>query len=265
MISIGHLGFQPAYAVSGLLVGILVGLTGVGGGSLMTPLLMLFFGFHPSTAVGTDLLFASVTKTVGTGIHSRGKAVDWRIVGRLAMGSVPATLLSLAVIAHLGVSSKTITGAISYTLGAALLLSAVSLLFKERIVRAIAKRHPNFGESESRRLTILTGFVLGVLVSFSSVGAGALGTIALIILYPRLPMVRIVGSDIAHAVPLTLLAGLGHWLLGTINFHLLGMLLIGSVPGIIIGSLTARYAPDKMLKTCLGIVLAVVGVQMLTK
>ncbi len=265
MISIGHLGFQLPYAVSGALVGVLVGLTGVGGGSLMTPLLVLFFGFHPSTAVGTDLLFASVTKTVGTAVHSTGKTVDWRIVGRLAMGSVPATLISLAVIAHFGVASKGITEAISYTLGVALLLSAASLLFKERIVRAIAKRHPDFGEGESLRLTILTGFVLGVLVSLSSVGAGALGTIALIILYPRLPMVRIVGSDIAHAVPLTLLAGLGHWLLGTINFHLLGELLIGSVPGIVIGSLLARYAPDKVLKSCLGIILAIVGFRMLVK
>ncbi len=145
MFSIGHLGFQPAYAVSGALVGLLVGLTGVGGGSLMTPLLVLFFGFHPSTAVGTDLLFASVTKTVGTAVHSSGKTVDWRIVGRLAMGSVPATLLSLAVIAHFGVTSKTITTAISYTLGVALLLSAASLLFKERIVRAITRLHPDFG------------------------------------------------------------------------------------------------------------------------
>ncbi len=107
--------------------------------------------------------------------------------------------------------------------------------------------------------------MLGILVSLSSVGAGALGTIALIILYPRLPMVRIVGSDIAHAVPLTLLAGLGHWLLGTIDFSLLGMLLIGSIPGIIIGSLTARYAPDTLLKTCLGVILAIVGFRMLVK
>lgn len=265
MNSIGHLGFQPAYAISGLLVGLLVGLTGVGGGSLMTPLLVLFFGIHPTTAVGTDLLFASVTKTVGTAVHSSGKTVDWRIVGRLATGSVPATLVSLVVIAHFGVSSKAITDAISITLGVALLLSAVSLLLKEQIVRAISRRHPDFGEGESLRLTILTGIVLGVLVSLSSVGAGALGTIALIILYPRLPMVRIVGSDIAHAVPLTLLAGLGHWLLGTINFSLLGELLIGSIPGIVIGSLLARHAPDTLLKTCLGIILAIVGFRMLAK
>ena len=240
--------FQTAYVVSGAFVGFLVGLTGVGGGSLMTPLLVLIFGLHPSTAVGTDLLFASATKCVGTAVHSGGKSVDWRIVGRLATGSLPATLLSLGLMAWLGAASKDITAAISYILGIALLLSAVSLLFKEKIVKAIARRHPEFGEGESRRLTIIVGFVLGILVAFSSVGAGALGTIALIILYPRLPMVRIVGSDIAHAVPLTLLAGLGHLALGTINMHLLGALLIGSIPGIILGSLLAKFAPDKLLK-----------------
>jgi uncharacterized membrane protein YfcA len=256
-------GISVAYAVSGLLVGLLVGLTGVGGGSLMTPLLMLMFGFHPATAVGTDLLFASVTKTVGTTIHSAGKTVDWRIVGRLAMGSVPATLLSLLALAHFGLSSKAVTHAISLTLGIALVLSATTLLFKERIIAAISKRYPDFGGTASVRVTIAVGFALGILVSLSSVGAGALGTIALIILYPRLPMARIVGSDIAHAVPLTLLAGLGHWLLGTINFHLLESLLVGSVPGIVIGSYTARFAPDKVLKFALGIILAVVGVKML--
>ncbi|MDE2239780.1 MAG: sulfite exporter TauE/SafE family protein [Rhodospirillales bacterium] len=262
---IGNLVFQPTYIVSGLLVGLLVGLTGVGGGSLMTPLLVLLFGFHPSMAVGTDLLFAAVTKTVGTAVHTTGKTVDWRIVWRLAMGSVPATLVSTAVMAHYGAASEAIAAATSYTLGMALLLSATSLLFKERIIRAITKARPDFGARESLRLTIITGFVLGILVSFSSVGAGALGTIALIILYPSLPMVRIVGSDIAHAVPLTLLAGLGHWLLGSINFHLLGELLIGSVPGIIIGSLLARYAPDKALKLCLGVILAITGLRMLLK
>jgi uncharacterized protein len=265
MFLIGISGFHPAYAVSGLLVGLLVGMTGVGGGSLMTPLLVLFFGFHPTTAVGTDLLFAAATKTVGTTIHGAGKTIDWVIVRRLATGSVPTTILCLIAMAYAGATSKGVTQLISLVLGISLLLSAISLLFKEQILRAISRHYPAFGTSSSTRLTILTGAVLGVLVCLSSVGAGALGTIALIILYPRLPMVRIVGSDIAHAVPLTLLAGLGHWILGTINFPLLGELLIGSIPGIIIGSLTARYAPDALLKSCLGIILAIVGFRMLVK
>ncbi len=254
---------QPAYAVSGLLVGLLVGMTGVGGGSLMTPLLVLMFGFHPTTAVGTDLLFAAATKTVGTAIHGAGKTVDWRIVGRLACGSVPATIICLAGIAYFGVSSKGVTNAISLTLGVALLLSAVSLLFKAQITMFVVRRYPSFGTEASYKYTIAMGFILGILVSLSSVGAGALGTVALIILYPRLPLVTIVGSDIAHAVPLTLLAGLGHWYLGTVNFTLLESLLVGSIPGIIVGSYTARYAPDGVLKTALGIILAVVGGKML--
>lgn len=262
---IDNLVIQPGYAFSGLLVGLAVGLTGVGGGSLMTPILVLLFRFHPATAVGTDLLFAAATKTVGTTIHSAGKTVDWSIVRRLATGSVPATILCLLAISYLGINSKAVTTAITTALGVALLLSAVSLLFKEKIVHLIARAYPDFGDGSSAKLTIVVGVVLGVLVSLSSVGAGALGTIALIILYPRLPIVRIVGSDIAHAVPLTLLAGLGHWYLGTINFVLLASLLVGSIPGIIVGSYGARYAPEMVLKMLLGIILFLVGLKMLTK
>ncbi|WP_298225418.1 sulfite exporter TauE/SafE family protein [Acidocella sp.] len=262
---VGNSGFQPIYAISGLLVGLLIGLTGVGGGSLMTPLLVLFFGFHPTTAVGTDLLFAATTKSVGTTIHSAGKTVDWTVVRWLAAGSVPATIICLIAMGYAGANSSGVTNLIFIVLGVSLLLSAISLLFKKQILHCITRRYPEFGTASSRRLTVLTGVVLGVLVCLSSVGAGALGTIALIILYPRLPMVRIVGSDIAHAVPLTLLAGAGHWFLGTIDFRLLGMLLVGSVPGIVVGSLTARYAPDKLLKAFLGVILAIVGFRMLVK
>lgn len=262
---IDHLTFVPGYVFSGLLVGVLVGMTGVGGGSLMTPILVMLFGFHPTTAVGTDLLFAAVTKTVGTTIHSAGKTVDWQIVRRLATGSVPATILCLLIIAHLGIASKAVTSIISLTLGVALILSAIMLLFKDVIIKQIGRHFPDADFTSPAWLTVLVGFILGVLVSLSSVGAGALGTVALIILYPRLPIVRIVGSDIAHAVPLTLLAGLGHWYLGTINFHLLESLLIGSIPGIIAGSYLARYANDRVLKMCLGAILAVVGTKMLVK
>ncbi|GLR68897.1 UPF0721 transmembrane protein [Acidocella aquatica] len=265
MIVIENIAIQPGYTLSGLLVGLLIGMTGVGGGSLMTPLLVLAFGLHPSTAVGTDLLFASITKTVGTSIHSAGKTIDWKIVARLATGSVPATILTLLALAYFGVASKTITQLISLTLGAALLLSATSLLFKGWIIAYASKRWPGTGQESSAWRTILVGFIVGILVSLSSVGAGALGTIALIYLYPRLPLVRIVGSDIAHAVPLTLLAGLGHWYLGTVNFHLLGSLLLGSIPGIIIGSYAARYTPDAVIKPCLGIILALVGLKLLAR
>jgi uncharacterized membrane protein YfcA len=250
--------------VSGLLVGLLVGLTGVGGGSLMTPLLMLVFGFHPSTAVGTDLLFAAVTKSVGTTIHNAGKSVDWRIVGWLATGSIPATILTLIVIGHLGTTSKSVTTLISLVLGVALLLSALSLIVKDRVLAIAIRRNPDFGLHTSLWLTILVGFVVGVVVSISSVGAGAIGTIALLFLYPRLPVVKIVGSDIAHAVPLTLIAGIGHWYLGAVNFRLLEALLVGSIPGILLGSFGARYVSEAWLKPALSVVLVLVGIKMLT-
>jgi uncharacterized protein len=263
MLTALHLGAQPAYAFSGLLVGLLVGLTGVGGGSLMTPLLVLLFGFSPSTAVGTDLLFAAVTKSVGTGIHNAGKSVDWRIVGRLSLGSIPATALTLLVISHYGVASKAVTTVMSVTLGIALIVSAVSLLAKDRIIAMAMRRQPDFGLTTSFGLTVAVGFLVGAVVSLSSVGAGALGTIALFFLYPRLPVVKIVGSDIAHAVPLTLVAGLGHWYLGAVDLHLLGMLLLGSIPGIILGSLAARRAPEFILKPSLSLVLTLVGIRLL--
>ena len=221
MTGIGHSGIVPGYIVSGLLVGILVELTGVGGGSLMTPLLVFVFGFHPSTAVGTDLLFAAVTKSVGTTFHNASKSVDWRLVGWLAAGSIPATILTLIVIGHLGTTSKAVNTAISLVLGVALVLSAISLLIKDRVIALALRRNPDFGRETAVWLTILVGFVVGVVVSISSVGAGALGTIALLFLYPRLPVVKIVGSDIAHAVPLTLIAGIGHWYLGSVNLTLL--------------------------------------------
>ena len=264
MMNIGILGVTPAYVVSGLLVGLLVGLTGVGGGSLMTPLLVLVFGFHPSTAVGTDLLFAAVTKSVGTTVHNAGKTVDWRIVGWLATGSIPATIITLIVIGHLGTTSKTVTSLISLVLGVALLLSAVSLIIKDRVLKVALRRNPDFGLRTSVWLTILVGFVVGVVVSISSVGAGALGTIALLFLYPRLPVVRIVGSDIAHAVPLTLIAGIGHWYLGVVNLRLLESLLVGSIPGILLGSFSARYVSEAWLKPALSCVLILVGIKMLT-
>jgi uncharacterized membrane protein YfcA len=264
MTSMGLLGVTPAYVVSGLLVGALVGMTGVGGGSLMTPLLMLVFGFHPSTAVGTDLLFAAITKSVGTTIHNAGKSVDWRIVRLLAAGSIPATILTLIIIGHLGTTSKTVTSMISLVLGVALLLSAVSLIVKDRVIAIALKRNPEFGLRTSVWLTVLVGFLVGVVVSISSVGAGALGTIALLFLYPRLPVVKIVGSDIAHAVPLTLIAGIGHWYLGVVNFRLLESLLVGSIPGILLGSFGARYVSEVWLKPALSLVLILVGIKMLT-
>lgn len=252
-------GIDPAFAISGLAVGLLVGLTGVGGGSLMTPLLVLVFGVHPATAVGTDLLYAGVTKISGGAVHAYHGSVDWRITRRLACGSVPAALLSLLLLAHLGSSSKASGGIISTTLGVALIVTAITLVFRKALLSRLTRLMDGATESTVGVLTVVLGVVLGVLVTISSVGAGAIGATILLSLYPRSPIVRIVGSDIVHAVPLTLIAGAGHWWLGSVNLHMLVSLLAGSIPGIMVSSHFASRVPDRILRPILAGTLAVVG------
>lgn len=257
----------PAYdflqSLAGFLVGMLVGLTGVGGGSLMTPMLVLFFGFHPATAVGTDLLYASVTKTVGTAVHGRRKTVEWRVVGLLASGSIPAAIVTLFVMAGAGSLDEAAQGILNTLLGAALVLTATAILFRGRILDWARPRMHGMGGAAIARRTILLGAVLGVLVSLTSVGAGALGITVLLILYPHLRMARVAGSDIAHAVPLTLVAGIGHWLIGSVDFGLLTSLLIGSIPGVIIGSLIGSRSSDRLLRPVLAVTLLIVGTRLL--
>ena len=256
-MSLAHL--NALYSLAGLLVGLLVGMTGVGGGSLMTPLLVLAFGFHPATAVGTDLLYASATKSVGTLVHGFGGTVEWKIVRRLALGSIPATAATLLLLARAGIYIEATQHVITVTLGVALLATAAAMVARGRILGFVASRFGALRDSVAARWTVALGAVLGVLVSLSSVGAGALGMTMLLILYPRLPTNRLVGSDIAHAVPLTLIAGTGHWMMGSVDFDLLGSLLIGSIPGIIIGSLIATRVPDRVLRPILAGTLAIVG------
>ncbi len=250
---------QPIYSFAGFAVGLLVGLTGVGGGSLMTPILILLFGIHPAAAVGTDLLYAAATKTAGSLVHGYNRTVDWRVVGRLATGSVPATLLTIVALSFINLNGPLAHGLIAGLLTIALLLTALTLVFREQIVDRYAPRIGRLSEPRVGSLTIAVGAVLGVLVSISSVGAGAIGVTALILLYPRLPTARIVGSDIAHAVPLTLVAGMGHWWLGSIDLHLLIPLLLGSVPGIVLGSYTAARVPEFTLRVLLAGTLVVVA------
>ncbi len=250
------------YAVSGLFVGVLVGLTGVGGGSLMTPLLVLLFGVNPATAVGTDLLFACVTKGVGVVLHGLRDSVDWLIVRRLAYGSVPATALTVYLVAGHKHAPPGHRDLITTALGMALILTAVGLVFRRRIIDRLAPLIENLGGRTRLVLTVALGAFLGVLVSITSVGAGAIGVTVLLVLYPRLPTLRIVGSDIAHAVPLTLVAGTGHWLYGSVDFQVLGSLLIGSIPGIALSSLLSSRVPDRVLRPLLAATLAVVGVRL---
>jgi uncharacterized protein len=250
---------NPFYVLSGLCVGALVGLTGVGGGSLMTPLLILLFGIHPAAAVGTDLLYAAVTKTFGTAVHGYTRTVDWSVVRRLATGSIPATALTLWVLSHFDLGGAQASRVISRGLGAALLATALTVIFRPALTAYFHRRLRVPNPRRVAVLTILGGAVLGVLVSLSSVGAGAIGVTMLIILYPRLPTPHIVGSDIAHAVPLTLLAGIGHWILGSVKWPILGSLLVGSIPGIMLASLATVRVPDRALRLALAAVLLLVG------
>ncbi|URW75926.1 sulfite exporter TauE/SafE family protein [Sphingomonas donggukensis] len=254
---------DPLYSLAGVFVGMLVGMTGVGGGSLMTPILVLAFGIHPVTAVGTDLLYASATKSVGTVVHGHRGTVDWRVVRRLATGSIPMTLITLATLSRAGTGTKAMGEAIAVVLGAALLLTAVAILFRARIVARMGPWFDGIAERRIAGLTILLGAILGALVSLTSVGAGALGMTALLVLYPRLPVNRLVGSDIAHAVPLTLIAGAGHWAMGGVDFALLLSLLAGSIPGIIAGSLIATRVSERVLTPILAVTLAIVGAKLL--
>ena len=248
--------------MAGFGVGLLVGLTGVGGGALMTPLLILLFGIHPASAVGTDLLYAAVTKTAGSLVHGFNRTVDWRVVRRLATGSVPTTVLTMAALSYGDLNSATARDLISAVLTIALFATALILIFREKIVARYAARVGNLPPQRIAALTVGVGAALGVLVTISSVGAGAIGVTALILLYPRLPTARIVGSDIAHAVPLTLVAGIGHWLLGSVDLNVLASLLVGSVPGILIGSFAAARIPETALRLVLAATLIVVATKL---
>jgi uncharacterized membrane protein YfcA len=253
---------DDSYSLAGFVVGAVVGLTGMGGGALMTSLLVLLFGVHPATAVGTDLLYAAVTKTAGTAVHARSGCVDWRIARRLAAGSLPAAALTLAALSQFDLRSPQLTQFVSVVLGAALLLTAVALLLRRKLLDWAQQSKVSLQDAATGRATVAVGAVLGVLVSISSVGAGALGVTALLFLYPRLAAVRIVGTDIAHAVPLTLAAGIGHWWLGSVDWALLASLLAGSLPGIWLGSRLAVKVPEGVLRPVLASMLVAIGARL---
>ena len=263
MSFLGHI--DGLHAAAGFLVGLLVGLTGVGGGSLMTPLLVLLFGVAPQTAVGTDLLYAAVTKITGSAVHGWRDTVEWPVVRRLAYGSVPAAIATLAVLAHFGHIGKSGQHIILIVLAGLLALTSITVIFRNWLIRFAADLEPIEPPFRVVIGTTVLGAVIGVAVSISSVGAGAIGVTVLLMLYPRLPVVRVVGSDIAHAVPLALIAGIGHWIIGDVDGVLLTNLLVGSIPGVIIGSLLSTHAPDKVLRPILAAVLALSSWQLFLK
>ena len=257
------------YVVGGAVVGFVVGATGVGGGSLMTPLLTLVFGLPAQIAVGTDLLFASVTKFSGAIAHWRRGNVQWSITGWMTLGSVPAALGTIAALRAWHPDAIQFAAIIRPSLAAALLLTAVSLLFRSQI-QALGRRFVSSpaaaipaGAHLARPLpTFALGIAIGVMVTLTSVGAGAVGVVALLFLYPTLTAKRLVAVDIAHAIPLTLVAGLGHVALGTVNWMVLGALLIGSVPAISLGALLADRLPEKALRVLLAAMLTLIGTRL---
>lgn len=260
---------EYAFVLAGFFVGLVVGLTGVGGGSLMTPLLIFGFGIKPHLAIGTDLLFAAFTKMGGTVSLARSRLVDWRIVGQVAAGSIPASLVTLYVLEHVGPANHALQSVMTTTLGAALLLTAGATLYKalrgkaapvhigiEHLTQATTARHWS--------LPVLFGAIIGALVTITSVGAGAIGVTVLMLLYPALPLPRIVAADIAHAVPLTLVAGLGHAAIGSVDWPLLVKLLAGSLPGIWLGTYLMHKTPDRVIRALLSVLLAYAGVKLIT-
>ena len=252
-----------SFVASGFAVGLLVGMTGVGGGSLMTPLLTLLFGVTPTVAVGTDLAFASLTKGVGTFTHRLRGTVHWEIVRRLCLGALPAALLASFALKHFGSLNKEIGLVIRYTIACSVMLTVVALLFKRKLLAWITA-HPE-RQLQGRALTSATvaaGALLGTLVTISSIGAGAIGATLLVMLYPRLTAAEVAGTDIAYAVPLTAIAAVGHWWLGSINWMLLLTLLVGSVPGITLGAYAARAVPERLLRGILAFTLVAVAVKL---
>jgi uncharacterized membrane protein YfcA len=259
---------EIVFVFAGFFVGLIVGLTGVGGGSLMTPILIFFFGIKPYMAVGTDLLFAAVTKAGGTIKASRSGQVDWPVVFSLCAGSVPASLATLYVLNTLGTANPAVQAVMTTTLGFALLLTAAATLYKAVRGRAGPSHIAAATQVQATKplhwsLPPLFGAVIGTLVTLTSVGAGAIGVTVLMILYPMLPLRRIVAADIAYAVPLTLVAGLGHASLGSVDWHLLASLLAGSLPGIWIGSHLISRTPERAIRGLLSLLLAYAGLKLI--
>ena len=271
---------DTALILSGLIIGAIIGLTGVGGGSLMTPLLIMGFGVNPAIAVGTDLLFAAATKLGGTVRLARERLIAWRAVGLLSVGSLPAALLTMAVLQHLGPSSAETEQLIRQVLGVALLLTALAtlhnVLASQRKKNAVLANNGPTGAAGAADLTytanatpahwalpVLFGALIGSVVTLTSVGAGAIGVTALLILFPRLAIQRIIAVDLAYAVPLTLFAGLGHASLGQVDWHLLGLLLCGSLPGIWLGSRLLKSLNPQVTRTLLSTLLATIGIKLL--
>lgn len=244
------------------LTGLLVGLTGVGGGALMTPLLLLVFGVAPLAAVGTDLWFAAITKLFATRVHHGHDLIDWSVVKRLWLGSLTASAATLIWIKLHPVEESAVV-LLKTAIAVAVLLTAVGLVFQRRLHelgRRLRITDSVQFKAQQPPLTVAAGAVLGVLVTLTSVGAGALGAVFLAYLYPlRLTPPRLVATDIVHAIPLAIFAGLGHLVIGNVDIRLLGNLLVGSIPAVLIGAMLSARLPHRFLRRLLALVLLAIG------
>ena len=263
------------FILAGILVGFCVGVTGVGGGSLMTPILISLFRIEPHIAIGTDLLYAAISKFCGSLVHAKKMNIVWPIVLWLAVGSIPASFATHWVLENFLSHSTHYKAVLTMVLGFMLTITGLSIVFRNSVEKFFNKfrakdqqalntaqsREEVAAQAKNKRVfIILMGIVLGVFVTLSSVGAGAFGIMALVIMFPNLPMIRIIGSDVVHAVLLTLVAGLGHMSAGNVDFTLLGWLLCGSIPAIVVGTLVSSHLPEKIIRKILGITLFALGV-----
>lgn len=256
------------HIAAGALVGLVIGLTGVGGGSLMTPILVLGFGISPAIAVGTDLLYAALTKCSGVYFHHINCSIDWKIVLLLGSGSVPCSIITILLLEQLKKTGFNYDDIIIVTLGVMLILTSMIIFIKSRLLAFIHSKHAdsflvNFVRNNRPLITVFSGCLLGCVVTLSSVGAGAIGSAILFLLYPRKPSIAIVGTDIAHAVPLTAIAGLGHLHFGSVDFSLLFGLLLGGIPAIYLGSLIGKKLPDKVLRPLIALLLLLMGIKLI--
>lgn len=267
------------FILAGAGVGLAVGVTGVGGGSLMTPLLILF-GIPYHIAIGTDLLYAATTKAGGVVTHSRQGTVKWKLVALLAAGSLPASIATAFFLKKVFGDAADYEHILTMSLGVMLVLTALVLLLKRRKhpsqdapkLSLEEQETPSVAKNHATLITLLAGVFLGVFVTLSSVGAGAFCAALLLVLYPRLPALKVVGTDIAHAVPLTFIAGIGHlflnsgdpgnaWVVGNVDFLLLISLLVGSLPAVHLGSKLGAKLPSHVLQPILATILLILGIK----
>jgi hypothetical protein len=258
--------FDAMLMTAGAATGLLVGLTGVGGGAVMTPLLLLVFGVAPMSAIGTDLWFAAITKIAATRIHHGNGLIDWQVVRRLWLGSLPASALTLLWMTIVPIGAET-AGFLKAMIAGAVVLTALAMLFQKQLHglgRKFRIESVDKFKSLQGPLTVAAGATLGILVTLTSIGAGALGVVFLAYLYPlRLTASRLIATDIVHAIPLAVFAGMGHLVIGNVNFGLLGNLLIGSIPGVMAGAMLSSRLPQVLLRRSLSAILLFTGFKLL--